>query len=269
MIEGQHLSKGKYGLFIAFDPIESTIIFSNKNDSWGSFFYDPKDDALRVKVKPRTMDKTVEWLRYTFVDQTSNSAIVQLEWENLSIPFRIEADVLKNQFEAFSSELKSPGSFTWQACNLAANWCLQYNYRLEEGLSWVELGITAFGGGQQFPVLSTKAQILDKLGRKSDSESTIEQALVIGSVNDINQYGRQLLKNGKPKEALDIFKYNNEKNPGQFVTLVGMARGLSATGDYKQAADYAMNALPLAPNEQNKSAIQQMIDKLKLGEDIN
>src|SRR5688572_19228770 len=43
-IEGQHLAKGKYGFFVAYDSLESTLVFSKKSDSWGSFFYDEKDD---------------------------------------------------------------------------------------------------------------------------------------------------------------------------------------------------------------------------------
>src|ERR1700761_8691067 len=50
-IEGQPLAAGKYGLFIAYDPNESTIIFSKNNSSGGSFFYRQDEDALRVKVK--------------------------------------------------------------------------------------------------------------------------------------------------------------------------------------------------------------------------
>ena len=40
----------------------------------GAFFYNPKEDALRVKVKPVPIDNEVEWLRYEFTDQKENSA---------------------------------------------------------------------------------------------------------------------------------------------------------------------------------------------------
>src|ERR1051325_9976992 len=46
-IEGQALPAGTYGFFIAYDPEECTIIFSKNSTSWGSFYYDPKEDALR------------------------------------------------------------------------------------------------------------------------------------------------------------------------------------------------------------------------------
>src|SRR5689334_3114225 len=60
-IEGQPLKAGKYGFFIAYDSLQSTVIFSKNSTSWGSFFYDSSEDALRVKIKPVTMPNSVEW----------------------------------------------------------------------------------------------------------------------------------------------------------------------------------------------------------------
>jgi len=100
-IEGQPLAAGKYAFFVAYDPNECTLIFSKNNSSWGSFFYNEKEDALRVKVKPTPLDKSVEWLKYEFTNQTENSATVALEWEKLSIPFKIEVDYIKTQLASF------------------------------------------------------------------------------------------------------------------------------------------------------------------------
>ena len=58
-VEGKPLAAGVYGLFVAYDPNESTIIFSKNSSSWGSFFYDEKEDALRVKVKPLATENSV------------------------------------------------------------------------------------------------------------------------------------------------------------------------------------------------------------------
>ena len=69
--------------------------------------------------------------------------------------------------------------------------------------------------------------------------------------------------------AFEIFQYNYNKNPDQFITLVGMARGWSANGDRAKALEFAAKALQLAPNDANKKAVQEMIDKLKEGKDIN
>ncbi|UCE94986.1 MAG: DUF2911 domain-containing protein, partial [Flavobacteriaceae bacterium] len=50
-IEGKEIKAGTYGLHILVkDANNATIIFSKDIDSWGSFFYDEKNDALRVDV---------------------------------------------------------------------------------------------------------------------------------------------------------------------------------------------------------------------------
>ena len=84
---------GKYGFFIAYDPNECTLIFSKSATSLGSFYYKSSEDALRVKVKPVAVDKSVEWLKYEFADETPNSTTIQLQREKIMIPFKIEVEV--------------------------------------------------------------------------------------------------------------------------------------------------------------------------------
>jgi len=270
-IEGQPLSKGRYGFFVAFDPAESTIIFSRKSDSWGSFFYDERDDALRIKVKPRQIEKSVEYLKYEFSDQTPNSAVVSLSWEKLSIPFRIEVDHLKQQFDALVAESENPRSYSPQSLIVAANWTLQNNYQLQKGLEWATAasGRNFPGDPNSFAANAAKAAILEKLGRTEEAANALKTALPLGSVSELQQFGRQLITAKKPQMALEVFRFNHAKNPDQFPTLIGMARGLSATGDYAKALEFANKALPLAPNDANKRAVQSMIDDLKAGKDIN
>src|SRR6202000_302861 len=102
----------KYGFFIAYGASECTLIFSHNSSSWGSFFYDPKEDALRVKVKPVPIDREVEWLRYEFLNEKENSATIALEWEKLSIPFKVEVDYVKTHLEYFRRELPRDKEFT-------------------------------------------------------------------------------------------------------------------------------------------------------------
>lgn len=270
-IEGQPLPKGRYGFLIAYDPSESIVIFSKRSDAWGSFFYDEKEDALRIKVKPQPIEKSVEYLKYEFSNQTPDSAVIALAWEKLSIPFKVEVDYLKQQFDAFIAESQNPRGFTPQGLTIAASWSLQNNYQLEKGLEWATLatGSKFPGDPTSFPALSTKAMILDKLGKSDEATMVITSALPFGSMIELQQFGRQLLKAKKPQAALEVFQFNYNKNPNQFVTLTGMARGLSAIGEYAKALEFSNKALLLAPNDANKQAVQVMIDKLKASKDIN
>ena len=270
-IEGRVLAKGKYSFFIAYDPLESIIIFSKRTDGWGSFFYDETDDALRVAVKPQPLEKSVEFLKYEFSGQTINSAVISLSWEKLSVSFKMEVDHLKQQFEAFVAESQHPRGFTSQGLNTAATWSLQNNYQLEKGLEWASLatGQNFPGDPTSFPALTTKAAILDKLGRTTESAVVIRTALPLGNIGQLQQYGRQLLTTKNTKAAMEVFQYNYDKNPDNFMALMGMVRGLSANTEYTKALEYANKALPLAPNDAGRLALQAMIEKLKAGKDVN
>ena len=270
-VEGQILPKGRYGVFIAYDPLESTVIFCKRSAAWGSFFYDEREDALRVKVKPQPIEKSVENLKYEFSNQTPNSAVIALVWEKLSIPFKVEVDHLKQQFDAFVAESQNPRGFTSQGLNIAASWCLQNDYQLEKGLEWATLatGPKFPGDPTSFPALTTRARILDRLGKTDEAAAVIKSALPFGSVVELQQFGRQLLAAKKPRAALEVFRFNYDKSPNQLITLTGMARGLAATGEYAKALEFANKAFALAPNDANKQAVQAMIEKLKAGRDIN
>lgn len=269
-INGQPLPAGKYGFFIAYDPNESTLIFSKNSSSWGSYYYDPKEDALRIKAKPQSLDKSVEWLKYEFTSQSENTALVALQWEKLSIPFSIEVDYVNEQLASFRRELRSEKGFIWESWQQAATWCLQRNVNLEQALQWADSASGAsFGGNKEFRTHAVKAQILDKMGRSSEASAVMNKAMPLGTMNDIHQYGRQLLGLKKNKEALEVFKANFAKYPNQYTTLMGMVRGTSANGDYKGALKFAQQALPLAPDNNNKKSVEEMVKKLEVGKDVN
>lgn len=269
-IEGQDLPAGKYGFFIAYDPKECLLIFSKNSNSWGSYYYNPAEDALRVKVTPQTTDKSVEWLKYEFTNQTPNSAILSLQWEKLSIPFKIETDIIKTQLASFRNELRTDKGFTWQAWEQAANWCLQNNTNIEEALLWADSASSpTFGGNLSFQPQSTKALLLEKAGRNAEADVIMKNALPLATMQELHQYGRLLLSQKRNKEALEVFKTNHTKNPNTFTTLMGLTRGYAANADYKTALKYAQQALAKAPDTNNKNFVDGLITKLKEGKDIN
>jgi hypothetical protein len=270
MVEGKPLPAGKYGFFVAYGPNDCTLIFSHNSSSWGSFFYDQKEDALRVNVKPIPMDKEVERLRYEFTDQKENAATIALEWEKLSIPFKVEVDYTNQQLESFRHELRNSKGFTWNSYMQAAQFCAQRNTDLQEGLTWADQAISLpFIGDKNFQTLSTKAQILALLNRKDEADVVMKEALPLGKEQEVHAYARQLLTQKRAKDAFDAFKLNYDKHPNEFTTNMGMARAYSATGDYKKALEFAKKAQIQAPDNANKNNIAQMIPKLEQGKDIN
>jgi tetratricopeptide (TPR) repeat protein len=269
-IEGKPLKAGKYGFFIAYDSVESTLIFSNNSTSWGNYYYDPKEDALRVTVKPITATNGTEWLKFEFMNQTENAATIALVWEKQMIPFRVETDYVNHQLESFRKELRSHRGFYWLPWDQAAQWSLQRNVNLEQALQWADsASAPTFGGSAHFQPKATKAQILYKLGRTAEGDVIMKAALPQANMQELHGYARSLLTQKKSKEAFEVFKMNYQKNPNNFTTLVGMARGYSAIGDYKNALKLAQQALPLSPNAANKAFLETAIKNLKEGKDIN
>jgi tetratricopeptide (TPR) repeat protein len=270
-VEGHDLVAGKYGFFVAYDPNECTLIFSKNSSSWGNFFYDSSEDALRIKVKPVKLEKSIEWLKYEFTDQTAASAIVQLQWEKLMIPFKIDVDVIKTQLASFRKELRGdkalPGN--WQPWNQAASYCLANNTNLAEGLLWADTATSkTFGGTRNFEPWQTKAAILDSLGRKAEADEAMKTAL--SYVDDLQgyTYGYALVNAKRPQEAFEIFKMIYSKYPNTLFTNIGMATGYSALGDYKKALTFALKALPQAKGG-NKIEIERNIRDLQNGKDMN
>jgi len=85
---------------------------------------------------------------------------------------------------------------------------------------------------------------------------------------DIHQYGRKLITDNKPKEALEIFQLNYKINGDTWPTHVGLARGYAANGDGKQALEHAKKALTQAPDDLNKQSLTAMIAALEAGKPV-
>jgi tetratricopeptide (TPR) repeat protein len=267
-IEGKDLPAGVYGFFIALGETESTLIFSKVNNSWGSFYYDSTEDALRVNVKNESLDKSVEWLKYEFTDETPNSAVIAMSWEKRRIPFKVEADVQKLQIASFKSELRTTRPF--YDFMSAANYCVRNNIELEQALAWIDRGIYfRIMGVKNFQTLSTKAAVLLKMNRVDEAKKIMEEAIPYGTVQEVHFYARTLLNQKQAQEAVKVFKMNYEKFPNVYTTNVGLGRAYSATGDFKKALVYMKAALPLAPDEGNKSNVSAMIKRLEGGKDVN
>jgi tetratricopeptide (TPR) repeat protein len=97
----------------------------------------------------------------------------------------------------------------------------------------------------------------------------MDEAIPYGTVQEVHFYARTLLNQKQTQEAVKVFRMNYDKFPNVFTTNVGLARAYSATGDYKKALQYMKTALPLAPDEGNKTSVTAMIRKLEEGKDVN
>ncbi|MBL7862246.1 MAG: DUF2911 domain-containing protein [Cyclobacteriaceae bacterium] len=270
-IEGKELKAGTYGLFLAAAKEGPyTWIFSKNSSSWGSYFYDPKEDALRVDVMPLEAPYK-EWLTYGFEDRLPTSTKAYLRWEKKRIPFTIEVpNVNEIYVSKMREELRGSLGFKQENWITAAQFCAQNKINLEEALTWVDVSVSnPFIGVENFTTLQTRASILQALGRTTEANAEMDKAIKhpTATVQNVHLYGRSLLNAGQKEKAMEVFKYNAQKNPQEkFTPNVGLARGYTALGDTKNAIKYWELALKNIPEDQKQFLPQYQAELTKLKE---
>lgn len=271
-VEGQPLPAGSYGFFLVAGPEEFTAIFSKNSTSWGHYFYDAKEDALRVKVKPRKAPYT-HWLTYEFVERKPSEATVVLRWEELEIPLKIEVpDVDAIYLAEIRDQLRGDTGFSYASWQQAAQFCLDRKINLPEALKWAEKAATpGFTGQESFQTLSTLSEAQSANGRTDAAKATMQKAMnhPTATAVDLHMYGRQLQAQKRTDEAVAVFLLNAKRHPDAWPVNVGLARAYAAQGKTKEALAAAKKALAQAPDDGNRNNLKSMIAKLEKGESIN
>jgi tetratricopeptide (TPR) repeat protein len=271
-INGQPLAAGSYGLHM--EPAQNddwTLIFSKNASSWGSYFYDPKEDALRVKVKP-SKSEYHEYLTYEFDERKPEQATVALKWEDVQVPWTIAVENPTDLYLAkIRTELRNNSGFQWRNWVGAAQYALQAK-RPDDALEFANVAVSRqFVGQENFQTLNTLAMAQDAAGKAGEANATRTKAMnhPTATATDLHGYGRQLLNQGKKEEALKVWELNAKRNPNVWPVNVGLARGYSAVGRYKDALKYAKLALAQAPDDNNRRTLEAGIKKLEEGKDMN
>ncbi|MBK9014854.1 MAG: tetratricopeptide repeat protein [Saprospiraceae bacterium] len=192
--------------------------------------------------------------------------MVALEWERWRIPFKVETDFVATSLAYIKRQMSGGLGFDPPSLQAAAQWCVANDVNYEEALFWINSATEPnLGGVQTFNALSTKAAILRKLGKTDEADKTMSMAYEKATVLELHGYGRQLIGQGKNKEALAAFELNYKRNGDTWPTHVGLARGYSAVGDLKKALEHARKALTQAPDELNRTSLETMVKTLEEG----
>ncbi len=240
-VEDQNLPAGTYGLHYAvFEDGKATVIFSKKTTAWGSYFYDKKDDALRVEVISEQTLQT-ELLTYHFINAGVSQTTLALDWEKKRIPVRFEFDTPELVYQNIKLELETNPGFQLTSWTAAANYLVQNNIHLDDALTWANAAVEGqFFSQKNFSTLSTKSAVLNAMGRTEEAIAVMDEALddPAATINNYYGYGRQLIAGNNVEKALDVFKKANKKWGDHWLAPHGLARGYSATGDYAKALKY-------------------------------
>ena len=234
-VEGKKLPAGKYGLHMAiYENGQATVIFSRNSSSWGSFWYDPEEDALRVEVKT-VENPFTNVLTYGFAELGPDYGVLALDWERKRIPVKIGVDIKDQVLASMRDELRGLSGFGWQGPLSAANYCLQNNVNHEEALRWADQAIAGSNGS--FQPIGVKAGLLVQTGRSEEAAELTRKAADKADVNQLNQLGYTMLQAGQVDQAIEFFRLNVERNPDVANCYDSLGEAFMAKGNKEKAIE--------------------------------
>lgn len=174
-INGQPLPAGTYSFHTIPGKTSWTLIFNKTAEQWGSYDYDASKDALRIQVTPVT-GPNQEWMAFSFSDVSTDGATVELAWEKLRVPFKIEADTRTQAMasidKALSGEVKD-----WEDPYSAASYAFNSNLGNANAMKWIDQSISL---KETYWNLRLKAAILEKDGKRKEAIALGEKAIEVG-----------------------------------------------------------------------------------------
>jgi hypothetical protein len=263
-VEGKPLAKGVYGVHMIPGATSWVVIFSSNSTSWGSFTYDSTEDALRVRVTPRTIPHQ-EALTYSFDEPTPSSVVLTMRWDDVAVPIRVDIDVPHVVAGKLRQQLRGRAQTEWQAWEEVANYFLANGLDAHEALDDAERSVAI---EDRFENEITKARALRALGRSAAADNVQSKAIAMGSQGQVYGFARNLQRLGQQQAALDIFARDMAKFPGTSTSHLEAARLAVAKGDYAVAIGEARQALALA-SPVMKAPLEGVLAELQQHVDIN
>jgi len=272
-IEGKELKAGEYALFLDVEQSGPWYWIFSRHLGWGSYQYDPKDDVLRVAAPPAEAPFT-EDLTFGFDERRPDSAVAFLQWEKKRVSFKIEVHNVNDLYVAkMRGELESWAGFRYEDWQAAAQFCADKKINLEEALTWADKAISgpfrgAAVGHKDFSTLLTKASVLEAMGRNSDADTLMEEALHLPGTGAVPVYiyTMRLMRAGKNDRAITVALFNKQQHPEErFWTFLGLARVYTAAGDKKNAIANWEEVLHNIPTDMvsRRAGFEDALKKLK------
>ena len=261
MVEGTKVPAGDYGLtFIINKDNTGEVILSKDYKSWGSFWYNPKQDQMRAKITIRDVPESVEKLNYSFDSVSRTWAELDLNWAKKQFPVKIEFAVDEIVMENARELLNGQTAFQFQNLNAAANYALAHNIDTALAMQWVNRVLT--GNPQNYTAIAIKATVMKNTGDSVASAKLLKESIPFANDGELNGYGYQLLGEKKYSEAIDVLKLNTVKHPNNPNTWDSLGEAYALAGDKKNAIPNFKKALSMNPGAAVRANSEKYLKQL-------
>ncbi|HEY3055794.1 MAG TPA: DUF2911 domain-containing protein [Thermoanaerobaculia bacterium] len=261
-VEGQPIPAGTYGLFMIPSSSQWTVVLSKFTGDWGTYNYDPSEDAARATVTPQTMNDNQERMVFTFDDLTDSSVTASLRWEKLRVPVKIEVDVPATVRASIRNELRSGKHWNSDAYAAAARWELRQG-NVDTALQYADraLELRTTGSG-----LRAKAAVLEKKGDAKGAAELRDRAKQIANEGETLQntaFG--FLNDKKYDEAISYLNtYIGAHSNGNLLWLAYAVLGqaYAQKGDQAKAQAAFDKAMAAAHDFTERTEVQDFINSV-------
>jgi hypothetical protein len=170
-IAGQKLAKGTYSFHATPGQDQWTLHFNSVADQWGSYSYDPAKDVVTVKSTPKRAEFR-EWMGFEVSDMTTDTATVQLRWENVAVPFTVDTKSTERTMTQFRNAMNPD----WRTPYMAANFAFETKGAATDAEmnQWIEQSLKA---NQNIANLYLRARMAERAGNKADAVRYGEMAI--------------------------------------------------------------------------------------------
>ncbi|PRX54924.1 DUF2911 domain-containing protein [Flagellimonas meridianipacifica] len=254
-IGGQELEAGSYGLHLLPEADEWTFIFSDNHTSWGSYFYNKEEDALRITVPVKSTGEHREWMSFDFNKRERDSFSIVLGWADKQAELEFTLDIDNIALEHIREQLRSDAYWEWFSWCQAADYCAEYGINTEEALQWIEQSIKM---QENFSNWDVKAKLLKQFGDEAGAELAIQRAIEVGSAIYLERYGRRLMREEKFDRAEYVFGEAIKKDKAYWRAHFNRGNALIALKNSKQAKSAFEKALELAPQDRKEQVLSSI-----------
>ncbi len=258
-VEDKQLKAGTYGLHMIINDIDNaTIIFSKNTSSWGSFWYNSSEDALRVDVKIKD-NAFHNVLNYSATGLDTNAVELSLSWDNKRIPFLVTANTQELVANNLKDELRGQFGFGWQGKYDGAQYLNSVNYKPELAMEWIDESIAS---QKNFQNLGLKGTLLLKQDKIDEAMPILKEASELADLNQLNGLGYLLMGNKQLDKAIEFFELNVKRNPTDANVHNSLGEAYMAKDKNKEALKMFRKSNTLNPPKFVKDANDTLIEQL-------
>ena len=175
-LEGNDVKAGTYGLYTVPNK-DSWDIMLYKDLTLGGDVaeYKQENEVLRFKVKPTVLNGKVETLTINLGDITSNTANIELLWENTLVDIKLVTDIDAKVMKSIETAVGKDNRPYFQA----ASYYFDNNKDLKQASIWVDKALEQ--NPKAFYMMLLKAKIAYKQGDKVNGKASAEKTIVLAT----------------------------------------------------------------------------------------